>query len=60
MPTTLINVLVVDDHPAVRAGLRALIDAQDDMQAVGEASDGFTLSPAIRPLACLPPASAFP
>lgn len=50
MPTPLINVLVVDDHPAVRAGLRALIDAQDDMRAVGEASDGFTLAPAIRRL----------
>jgi two-component system NarL family response regulator len=35
-----IRVLVVDDHPVVRLGLRAMIDAQADMQVVGEAGDG--------------------
>lgn len=43
-----IRVLVVDDHPAVRAGLRALIDAEPDMRAVGEACDEYTLMPAVR------------
>ncbi len=43
-----IGVLVVDDHPAVRAGLRALIDGERDMHVVGEASDEYTLVPAIR------------
>jgi two-component system response regulator NreC len=33
----LIKVLVVDDHAVVRAGLRLLIDAESDMQTVGEA-----------------------
>jgi two-component system response regulator NreC len=33
----LIRVLVVDDHAVVRSGLRLLIDAEDDMQTVGEA-----------------------
>ncbi len=47
MPSENIAVLVVDDHPAVRAGLRALIDAEQDMRAVGEASDEFTLMPAL-------------
>jgi DNA-binding NarL/FixJ family response regulator len=29
----------VDDHPVVRAGVRALVDAQDDLDVVGEAAD---------------------
>jgi two-component system, NarL family, response regulator NreC len=32
-----IRVLVVDDHAVVRAGLRMLIDAESDMETVGEA-----------------------
>jgi DNA-binding NarL/FixJ family response regulator len=36
-----IRVLVVDDHPIVRAGLRALIEIVDDMEVVGEAGDGI-------------------
>jgi two-component system response regulator NreC len=32
-----IRVLIVDDHAVVRAGLRLLIDAEKDMEAVGEA-----------------------
>jgi two-component system, NarL family, response regulator NreC len=32
-----IRILIVDDHAVVRAGLRMLIDAQDDLEAVGEA-----------------------
>ncbi len=35
-----IRVLVVDDHPMMRAGLRGEIDAQPDMHVVAEASDG--------------------
>jgi two-component system response regulator NreC len=35
-----IKLLVVDDHPVVRAGLRTLLSAQDDIEVVGEADDG--------------------
>jgi len=32
-----VRVLIVDDHAVVRAGLRMLIDAEDDLEAAGEA-----------------------
>ena len=35
-----VRVLVADDQDLVRTGLRMIIDAQDDMQVVGEAVDG--------------------
>ena len=34
---TTIRVLIVDDHAVVRAGLRMLIDAEEDMETVAEA-----------------------
>ena len=37
-----VRVLVVDDHPIVLAGLRALIGAEKDFAIVGEARDGRT------------------
>jgi DNA-binding NarL/FixJ family response regulator len=35
-----IRVLVVDDHAVVRAGLRLRLDAEEDIEAVGEAGSG--------------------
>jgi DNA-binding NarL/FixJ family response regulator len=35
-----IRVLLADDQALVRMGLRALLDAQDDIEVVGEAEDG--------------------
>lgn len=34
----MIHVLIADDHPVVRAGLRALLTAADDVTVVGEAA----------------------
>lgn len=34
-----IRILIADDHGVVRAGLRALLDAEPDLQVVGEATD---------------------
>ena len=48
----MISVLIVDDHPVVRQGLRALLEVQDDMTVVGEAGDGpdaVTLATSLRP-----------
>jgi DNA-binding NarL/FixJ family response regulator len=35
-----ISVLIVDDHPVVRQGLRVLLEVQDGFEVVGEAGDG--------------------
>jgi two-component system NarL family response regulator len=40
MSDSRIRVLVVDDHPLMRIGLRARIDAEPDMEVVAEAGDG--------------------
>jgi DNA-binding NarL/FixJ family response regulator len=35
-----IRILLVDDHPVVRMGLRGMLDAEPDLTVVGEASSG--------------------
>ncbi|MEM1044135.1 MAG: response regulator transcription factor [Bacteroidota bacterium] len=37
---TPVRIVLADDHPSVRAGLRTAIEAQPDLEVVGEASDG--------------------
>ncbi|MFW6689629.1 response regulator [Streptomyces sp. MAR4 CNX-425] len=36
----MIRVLLVDDQALIRGGFRALLDAEDDVEVVGEAADG--------------------
>ncbi|MEV1171189.1 response regulator transcription factor [Nonomuraea sp. NPDC049784] len=36
----MIRVLIADDHPVVRQGLRTFLDLHDDITVVGEAGDG--------------------
>jgi DNA-binding NarL/FixJ family response regulator len=41
MPVPLVTrIIVADDHPIVRSGLKTVLDAQPDMQVVAEAADG--------------------
>ena len=37
---TAIRVLIADDQALVRAGFRMILDAEDDLEVVGEAADG--------------------
>lgn len=36
----MLDILLVDDHPLMRAGLRCLLDTTDDLHVVGTAADG--------------------
>jgi DNA-binding NarL/FixJ family response regulator len=36
-----VRILLVDDHPIVRQGLRTLLQGRGDWQVVGEAADGI-------------------
>lgn len=39
-----IRVLIVDDHPAVRRGLRTFLELSGDLDVVGEAADGAAVA----------------
>jgi DNA-binding NarL/FixJ family response regulator len=46
----MIRVLLVDDEDLVRGGLRAILDARDDIEVVGEAVDGAVVVPLVTSL----------
>ncbi|HLX49276.1 MAG TPA: response regulator transcription factor [Streptosporangiaceae bacterium] len=46
-----IRVLIADDHPVVRQGLRVLLEVQEDIDVVGEASDGAEVADLVASLA---------
>jgi DNA-binding NarL/FixJ family response regulator len=37
-----LRIFLADDHNVIREGLKALVNAQEDMEVVGEAADGLT------------------
>ena len=39
--TETIRVLLADDHPATRLGLRVILEQAPDVEVVGEARDGI-------------------
>ena len=43
-----VSVLIVDDQALVREGLRMIIDAEEDLEVVGEAGDGLEALDAVR------------
>src|SRR5690349_8067771 len=42
-----ITILLADDHPVVRLGVRTLLQAEPDFQLVGEADDGLAVVPLV-------------
>jgi RNA polymerase sigma factor (sigma-70 family) len=45
-----IRIVLADDQPLIRAGLRLLLDAEDDLEVVGEADDGRAVIALVREL----------
>ncbi|MGW0856628.1 response regulator transcription factor [Streptomyces sp. NPDC002690] len=45
-----VSVLLVDDEPLVRTGLRAVLESQPDIVVAGEAADGAAVLPLVRQL----------
>ena len=50
MPKTKKKILVVDDHPAMRQGLRAVFHSAGDLTVCGEAEDGPKAIAAVKAL----------
>jgi two-component system invasion response regulator UvrY len=48
----MIRVIIVDDHPVVRRGLKQIIAAEQDMQVVGEGENAREALRVIREVAC--------
>ena len=49
---TQIRILLVDDHPVVRAGIEGILNSQEDITVVGEANNGaeaISLSQSLKP-----------
>lgn len=43
-----IRVVLADDHPVYRAGLRLILDSADDIEVIGEAADGVVALDLVR------------
>ncbi|MCI0663370.1 MAG: response regulator transcription factor, partial [Acidobacteria bacterium] len=45
-----VRIVIADDHPVFRQGLRQIIESEPDLQVVGEAGDGNSALERIRSL----------
>lgn len=48
MPRPVLGIVLADDHPIVRQGLRQIIEADSELRVIAEASDGVEALDAIR------------
>jgi two-component system, NarL family, nitrate/nitrite response regulator NarL len=46
----MVGIVIVDDHPTFRYGLRKLLESEADFQVVGEAADGVEVAKMVRDL----------
>jgi len=47
---SMITIVLADDHPVVRQGLRVLLEAEPDFAIVGEVADGLEVAPLVERL----------
>jgi len=50
----MIRVLIADDHPVVRRGLRQIVDEEEDMRVVAEAGDADSVRSTLEPAGSAP------
>ena len=50
MPDKAITIVIADDHPVVRDGLRRILEIELDLKVIGEASDGLEAIRAVHEL----------
>ena len=48
--TDTVRVLLADDHPIVRSGIKGALETEDNIKVVGEANDGFEVQTLCREL----------
>lgn len=48
MATELTRIVIADDHPILRDGLRRLLECEPDLRVVGEAPDGSEVGPVVK------------
>lgn len=44
----MINLIIADDHPLIRAGLRSILTAEEDIAIIGEATNGEEVQAALQ------------
>ena len=54
-----ITVMIVDDHPVFRQGLRRVLESEDDLDVIAEVADGIEALQLARQMIPMSPAELF-